>query len=118
MKWKDLSDFTCDELSYFTCDDLTLGKLELLEKAHQDEIVPDEIVKKIYQLCDDVFKEIPSANISLPTDKRFTLKNANEILNAVNGTITTYKSIPEPVRQKIAKGMVKCIEVLVNLYNK
>lgn len=118
MQYKDLENLTYGELSHFTWDDLMLGKLELLEKIDQDENVPDEIANKLYQLCDDVLKEIPSANISPPTDKELTFKNANEVLKFIINLSTAYKLVPEPIRQKITKGVAECIEMLVILNSK
>lgn len=115
MKWDELSNFTWDELSYFTWADLTLGKLELLEKINQDEQIPAEIANKLYQLCNDIMKEFPSANISVPTDKmKLTLKDTNEILKFIINLFSVYKLIPEPIRQMVDRF----IEVLLNLFIK
>lgn len=70
MKWQDLDSLSWNDLSHFTYGDMLLGKLELLEKANQDIMVPDEIVYKLRNLCSEVLEANSDLSVPIPKEKK------------------------------------------------
>lgn len=116
MQYKDLENFTWEELSYFKWEDLMLGKLELLKQAKQDSEVPPEIVEKVRTLCSDLAKSIGDSSICPPADKKkFTIKTFNDFSTAIFNAIRFYNLLPPEIRQEFMIKLTSVVDTVLDI---
>jgi len=100
MTLQEMSKFTYEELSLFSYSDLTLGKLELFQKANSDNDIPDEIKKKLGDLCYETIKLIDPKILkekNFSKERRIeTIKEVTIFLSFIE-TLVKAKELAEPV---------------------
>lgn len=89
MKYDDLKAFTWDELSYFEWRDLLQERLDLLKQVDQNATIPEEIATKLYDLCQEVVKEVDSPEAEKL--KNVSMKRFGDVILFLDIAITVSK---------------------------